>query len=92
MDAQPFDPEGVVCEYRFAHDAGDSKVCQTLRGIWKEWQGEDSLHEMAYGEPVSADALSDRRKRLREWLGTVRPNQVQAVRAQLAWLETIETV
>lgn len=19
---------------------------------WKEWQGEDSLHEMAYGEPV----------------------------------------
>lgn len=23
-----------------------------LRTEWKRWQGEDSLHEMAFGEPV----------------------------------------
>jgi len=22
-----------------------------LRDRWREWQGEDSLHEMAFGEP-----------------------------------------
>jgi hypothetical protein len=26
-------------------------VCDRLRQQWAEWQGEDSLHEMAYGEP-----------------------------------------
>ena len=25
-----------------------------LRDEWKAWQGEDSLHEMAFGEPVEA--------------------------------------
>ena len=28
-----------------------SSVAKRLRGVWREWQGEDSLHEMAFGEP-----------------------------------------
>jgi hypothetical protein len=26
-------------------------IAQRLRARWKEWQGENSLHEMAFGEP-----------------------------------------
>jgi hypothetical protein len=26
-------------------------IAQRLRRQWKEWQGEDSLHEMSFGEP-----------------------------------------
>ncbi|HXY36299.1 MAG TPA: hypothetical protein VEI07_18830 [Planctomycetaceae bacterium] len=26
------------------------RVAMRLRARWKEWQGEDSLHEMAFGE------------------------------------------
>jgi hypothetical protein len=29
-----------------------ARIAQRLRARWKEWQGEDSLHEMAYGEFV----------------------------------------
>jgi hypothetical protein len=27
------------------------RIAQRHRDSWKEWQGEDSLHEMAFGEP-----------------------------------------
>ena len=27
-------------------------VANRLRARWTEWQGDDSLHEMAFGEPV----------------------------------------
>ena len=27
-------------------------VAQRLRSLWAEWQGEYSLHEMAFGEPM----------------------------------------
>jgi len=57
-----FNPEGAVKVYReiiakrdAATTAGWRKhyegFAQTLRHKWKEWQGEDSLHEMAFGEP-----------------------------------------
>jgi hypothetical protein len=46
-----FDAEGRVWEYRFAHDRGDEAGGKQLREEWAAWQGEDSLHEMAFGEP-----------------------------------------
>lgn len=27
-------------------------VAKRLREAWRDWQGEDSLHEMAFGEPI----------------------------------------
>jgi len=27
------------------------QAARRLRDRWREWQGEDSLHEMAFGEP-----------------------------------------
>jgi hypothetical protein len=27
-------------------------VAKRLREAWRDWQGEDSLHEMAFGEPA----------------------------------------
>lgn len=27
-------------------------IAHRLRAAWKTWQSEDSLHEMAFGEPV----------------------------------------
>jgi hypothetical protein len=46
-----FDVEGTYHEYCKAYEAGDTKRCQELRDQWKAWQGEDSLHETAFGEP-----------------------------------------
>lgn len=43
--------QAVVDQYRQAFEAGDTQTCAALRAAWKEWQGEDSLHEMAFGEP-----------------------------------------
>jgi hypothetical protein len=31
-------------------------VARRLRDRWKEWRGEDSLHEMAFGEPLPTSA------------------------------------
>jgi hypothetical protein len=56
------EPEQLVERYRSliaqleiaTHDAyKDEKkqAAKRLRERWKEWQGEDSLHEMAFGEP-----------------------------------------
>jgi hypothetical protein len=28
------------------------ETAQQLRNEWKEWQGEDSLHEMSFGKPA----------------------------------------
>ena len=58
----PFDPARMVDEYRSVMinldaertDLGKAEfraVAQRLRNLWAEWQGEDSLHEMAFGEP-----------------------------------------
>jgi hypothetical protein len=56
------EPEQLVERYRSliaqleiaTHDAHKDEIQQAakrLRDRWKEWQGEDSLHEMAFGEP-----------------------------------------
>jgi hypothetical protein len=56
------EPEQLVDRYRSligqleiaTHDAHKDEIKQAakrLRDRWKEWQGEDSLHEMAFGEP-----------------------------------------
>ncbi len=53
-----FDPQKAVQTYREAHakaertcDATDQAELARLRQEWADWQGEDSLHEMAFGEP-----------------------------------------
>jgi hypothetical protein len=57
------EPEQLVERYRSliaqleiaTHDGHRAEVQQAakqLRQRWREWQGEDSLHEMAFGEPV----------------------------------------
>ena len=46
-----FPVEATIDEYRKAYEAGDKARCAQLRESWKQWQGEDSLHEMAFGEP-----------------------------------------
>jgi hypothetical protein len=56
------EPEQIVERYRtlIAEIENAKSEAQTaelrvsarrLRDRWKEWQGEDSLHEMAFGEP-----------------------------------------
>jgi hypothetical protein len=60
--ATPFDPARIVEEYRSVMTKLDAErtdlgkaefraIAQRLRNLWAEWQGEDSLHEMAFGEP-----------------------------------------
>ncbi len=46
-----FNVADILTEYRTAYEAGDKAKCQQLREQWKAWQGEDSIHEMAFGEP-----------------------------------------
>jgi hypothetical protein len=61
-DHLEFDPEAFIARYRNVVEqlgqqtdeqgrAEFSAVAKQLRAQWKEWQGEDSLHEMAFGEP-----------------------------------------
>ena len=54
-----FDPKAFVDAYRktiakMETDPDNSELRKTVRRLresWKRWQGEDSLHEMAFGEP-----------------------------------------
>ena len=46
------DPAVVVENYRRAVERGDTGRASRLRQSWAAWQGEDGLHEMAFGEPV----------------------------------------
>jgi hypothetical protein len=34
-----------------SHKAEVREAAKRLRDRWKDWQGEDSLHEMAFGAP-----------------------------------------
>jgi hypothetical protein len=56
------EPEQIVQRYRGlmgqleiatddAHRAEIREAAKRLRDRWKEWQGEDSLHEVAFCEP-----------------------------------------
>jgi len=60
--SQVDDPEQIVERYRSligqleiarddAHKLEVREAAKCLRDRWKDWQGEDSLHEMAFGEP-----------------------------------------
>jgi hypothetical protein len=63
-NVQTFDPVAAVEEYRRVIERRDSPetpesgrdefelMAKRLRACWTEWQGEDSLHEMAFGAPV----------------------------------------
>jgi hypothetical protein len=46
---------GLIAQLEIAtHDTHKAEVQQAVKGLrdrWREWQGEDSLHEMAFGEP-----------------------------------------
>jgi hypothetical protein len=61
-DIVDFDVDGAIDRYRFVIASLDAAtndlaraeweaVAQRLRSAWKEWQGEDCLHETAFGEP-----------------------------------------
>jgi hypothetical protein len=49
---------GLVAQIELAQtEPQRAELCESaarLRNRWKEWQGEDSLHEMAFGEPETA--------------------------------------
>jgi hypothetical protein len=57
----PFEPRRIVEQYRSVIAEFDTertelgeaefRAVQRLRNLWADWQGEDSLHEMAFGEP-----------------------------------------
>jgi hypothetical protein len=61
-DNHTFDPEQAVATYRQVIERLNAATLEAtkvelratalrLRREWKAWQGEDSLHEMAFGEP-----------------------------------------
>lgn len=54
-----FDPAAHVVAYRDAvaqHDAAPTEQTKAtldrLQKEWKDWNGDDELHEMAFGEPI----------------------------------------
>ena len=62
IPAEMDDPEQIVERYRSligqleiaTHDTHKAEVQQAARGLrdrWREWQGEESLHSMAFDEP-----------------------------------------
>ena len=46
------DAAAIVENYRRAVERGDDGRAKRLRKSWAAWQGEDGLHEMAFGEPT----------------------------------------
>jgi hypothetical protein len=61
-NASSFDPAQVVADYRqvieYLDSAPDEPIrakyadmAKRMRDAWKGWQGEDSLHETAFGKP-----------------------------------------
>jgi len=61
-DVVDFEPLKAVAEYRkvvghlesaTAPEGKEefSRIARRMRANWKDWTGEDSLHEMAFGEP-----------------------------------------
>jgi hypothetical protein len=60
---EDFDPQRAVDQYRRAIESLEAQTDESgrqefgaivarLRKQWEDWQGEDSLHEMAFGEPT----------------------------------------
>lgn len=57
------DPEAYVVRYRALVESLEAEKdrkakaklkarAEVMKQAWKKWQGEDSLYEMAFGEPV----------------------------------------
>jgi hypothetical protein len=65
QDVESFDPVATVEEYRRiiarrddpktpeSHREDLQAIARHLRARWAEWCGEDSLGEMAFGEPIN---------------------------------------
>jgi hypothetical protein len=62
-DTANFDPTRTLDLYRNIVEECDAasddaekaelqRLARLLRDAWKDWQGEDSLHDMAFGEPA----------------------------------------
>ena len=64
MEPEPFDAEDCVWSYRFASASGDTARATALRQQWAHWQGEDSLHEMAFGKPIERKSFDERINKL----------------------------
>jgi len=63
-DSEPFYAELAVAEYRemiamrnaettALGKADCAEIARLMRARWAAWQGEDSLHSMAFGEPTN---------------------------------------
>ena len=58
-----------------------------LRETWKRWQGEDSLHEMAFGEPVDEVAIKERGLWLTDKARTAKGlREASLIESELLWL------
>jgi hypothetical protein len=82
----PFDAEGMVWDYRFAHSQGDKVRVKQLNKEWADWQGEDSLHEMAFGELVPDEAYRERLVRNARELRRTAKRQ-EALQAEQPWIK-----
>jgi hypothetical protein len=57
MEPEPFVERyrGLVAQLEVARDDAHKleirEAARRLRDRWREWQGEESLHEMSFGEP-----------------------------------------
>jgi hypothetical protein len=76
----------LVRDYRLAHSKGDMVRVKQLRKEWADWQGEDSLHEMAFGEPIPDEAYRDRLTQNTRELRQLVKRQ-QALQAEQDWLK-----
>ena len=68
VGGEDFDPKFVIATYRDVVLERDQSAASKdrrqldrravrVRKFWAQWQGEDSLHEMALGEPVERTAI-----------------------------------
>jgi hypothetical protein len=93
MDASDFDAEEIDWNYRFAHESGDKALAESLREQWAAFDGEDSLHEMAFGEPIEPVALDQRMLKVSEMIqATIDATARSALEKNLVWLAQVETV
>jgi hypothetical protein len=76
----------MVWADRFAHDRGDAARVKRPRKEWSSWQGEESLHEMAFGEPIDPAAFHERLRRNKREPQRLKVRR-EASEAEIAWLE-----
>jgi hypothetical protein len=82
MSDKRVEGNSFVWMYRCAHATKSAFKCDRLRKRWAEWQGEDSLHEMAIGEPLTVAEIADRKRFL--------IRSLKRFEDELAWLATLE--